>query len=316
MMSSERVSVVIPTYNRRDALPHALAPLLADPAVPEVIVVVDGARDGSLELVQDMARREPRLRALWIENRGISGARLAGAEVATGEVVVMLDDDVIAGPGLVTGHARRHANRRRLVVVGYMPVSLPRRRRPEDFAVEFYARAYERHCAAWERDPDSVLRTLWAGNTSMRREDCLRLRERVPQVVHGYHEDLDFGLHCLELGLHGCFDRSLRAEHRYTRAPSAFASDARSSGRNLVRVHARHAGVLGPLEPRFAEAGLPAPLRLLVRVSRRRPRPRRLVGTAVRAFGVARAYSLQRYAAGLLWRMEQQRAAATAGATD
>ena len=37
------VSVVMPTYNRRAQLRTVLAPLLADPAATEIVVVVDGS---------------------------------------------------------------------------------------------------------------------------------------------------------------------------------------------------------------------------------------------------------------------------------
>src|SRR5690349_2755212 len=118
-----------------------LAPLLADPQPLEVVVVVDGGRDGSLELLERMAAGDARLRPLWIENRGVVGARAAGAEAARGEVVVLLDDDVFAMPGLIAGHARHHAEPG-LVIVGYMPVARPPRPRPGDYPRELYAREY------------------------------------------------------------------------------------------------------------------------------------------------------------------------------
>ena len=54
---------------------------------------------------------------MLIENRGDMGARAEGARAATGEIVLFIDDDVLANPGLVTGHARRHAERACLDVV-------------------------------------------------------------------------------------------------------------------------------------------------------------------------------------------------------
>ena len=49
-----------------------------------------------------------------------------GVQCSTGDVVLLMDDDVIAGPGLVSAHARRHAGADGLVVVGSMPVRLRR----------------------------------------------------------------------------------------------------------------------------------------------------------------------------------------------
>src|SRR5437868_1697379 len=44
-----RVSVVAPTYRRRDALPQFIEPLLAQEEVYELVMAVDGSDDGSVE---------------------------------------------------------------------------------------------------------------------------------------------------------------------------------------------------------------------------------------------------------------------------
>jgi glycosyltransferase involved in cell wall biosynthesis len=307
------VSVVIPTYNRRERLPAVLQPLLSGDEAGEIVVVVDGSTDGSAELLEQLAREEPRLRPVVIENRGHHGARQAGADAATGEVILLLDDDVIPEPGLVAGHARRQGAHERLVLLGYMPVARAPRR-PHEFARELYGREYERIVTGWERDPGSILSTLWSGNLSMRRADLIALGPALVNVVKGYHEDLDFGLCCLEAGLVGAFDRSLRATHRYERGPGGFVGDARSSGASLPVVHRRHPERLGPLSADFAYADLPAPVRALARAGIRVAPLRRLVRGAVAAAGTLRLFTLERLGAALLWRMEQGHAASAASA--
>jgi glycosyltransferase involved in cell wall biosynthesis len=299
---------VIPTHNRGERLQDAIAPLLAQPETRELVVVLDGSTDGSLSLLERIAREQPRLRPLPIEQRGAMAARLAGAVAATADVILMLDDDVIAEPGLVAGHARAHAGLERLVVLGYMPVAA-RPRRPADFARELYSGEYERTADAWEGDPSTILRSLWTGNLSIRRDSYVSLADEVEQVVHGYHEDLDFGLRCLEAGFTAAFDRSLRATHAYERDPAGFLRDARSSGTNLPIVHGRHAQVIGRLDPDFAWRGLPAPLRLLARAGARLKALRMLARAGVAAAGALRLFALQRRGAGILWRMEQGHAA-------
>ena len=133
------VSVVVPTYNGVTLLERILRPLSEDPATTEVIVVIDGSRDGSKELVDRLAREDPRLRSVLIENSGDMGARDVGARAATGEIVLFVDDDVLADPGLVSGHARRHAEAGADIVLGYMPVVASARRGPLDFPLMFYA---------------------------------------------------------------------------------------------------------------------------------------------------------------------------------
>jgi Glycosyl transferase family 2 len=298
------VSVVIPTYNRRERLPAVLAPLVADPRELEILVVVDGSTDGTEELLERIARDEPRLRTVVTENRGLPRARLAGAQAAAGDVVLALDDDVIACPGLVAGHAERHRGANRLVVLGYMPVE-PRTPRGAEFARELYAREYERVVSGWERDPATVLTSMWAGNFSIGRGDYVALSAEVEQVVSGYHEDMDFGLSCLASGLTGVFDRSLLATHMYERSAAGFTHDARSSGANLPAIHRRHAGLVPPLRPDFPWRGLPPPLSVLVRAGIRLRAVRQALRAGVAVAGRLRLPGFERAGAGLLWRMEQ-----------
>src|SRR5258708_463398 len=168
-MSLPSVSVVVPTYRRRDGLTEMVAAIAADPYPTEIIVVVDGYHDGSMDLLHDLSKSEPRLRPIWQENRGQGAARQNGIEHASGEVVLLLDDDVIAGPDLARGHAHIHFRAARAVVLGYMPTIRPSYRQPGNFSTLLSADDYERACDRYEEDPSSVITHLWAGNMSLRR---------------------------------------------------------------------------------------------------------------------------------------------------
>ena len=305
-------SVVVPTFNGAPLLETILRPLLDDPAASEVIVVVDGSRDGSVEIVERLARNEPRLQGMLVENRGDMGAREAGARAASGEIVLFIDDDVLANPGLVTGHARRHSERAADVVVGYMPVTPSQRRNSDEFALHLYANEYEGRCQIYERDPESAVRELWGGNFSMRRADCLAIGMTNPGFTEHYHADRDFGLRCLEAGLTGTFDRALAATHLHERTLGAFIRDARSQGAARVLLPRFHAATVGrPTTSEFTR-GLPPSLAALVR-STRRPRAYSVVSSslawAVRSAGQARMWAAQRAIARLLRRIEQQHGA-------
>ncbi len=306
------VSVVVPTHNRRDLLPATLEPLLDDAATSELVVVVDGSSDGSFEWVRERAAHEPRLRALRTPGLGPAVARGAGVRASSGAVVLLVDDDVVAERGLVSGHARRHASEDGLIVAGYMPPRVPPAGHAEDFAVRLYAREYEQACCDYERDPDAVLRGLWGGNVSLRRSDFVRVQERGDDAPVRYHEDRDFGLRCRRAGLRATFDRSLRAVHMHRRDLQGFARDARAQGFGLRVVHHRHADILGPLPDDAFERGLARPLTGLVRAARR-PRAGHALALAISALtwsaGRVRAWRLEERAARLLRRVEQRRGA-------
>lgn len=93
-----RVSFVVPTYRRPDALKQTLAALL-DLDWPaegyEVIVVDDGSGDSTAAVVAELARHDPRINYHRQANSGVATARNNGAKLAAGELLIFLDDDML-----------------------------------------------------------------------------------------------------------------------------------------------------------------------------------------------------------------------------
>ncbi len=103
-MSGEReprptVSVVIPVFNARGTLKELVARLGAvlDLASSryEIILVNDGSRDASWELIADLAARDDRVRGIdLMRNSGQHNALLCGIRATVHEVIVTMDDDL------------------------------------------------------------------------------------------------------------------------------------------------------------------------------------------------------------------------------
>jgi O-antigen biosynthesis protein len=89
------VSVVICAYNAEATLDECLQHTCALDYPDLEILVVD---DGSTDATADIARRHPRARLLSVPHGGLSVARNAGFEAATGEVVAYLDSDAYPTP--------------------------------------------------------------------------------------------------------------------------------------------------------------------------------------------------------------------------
>lgn len=107
-----RLTVVIPTYNRRESLRRCLAGLFAcelQDLQVEVHVVDDGSRDGTADVIaaaQQAAPPQVRLVAHRQENQGPGAARNLAIGAATTDVVVFLDDDCVPEPGWLQAIAR------------------------------------------------------------------------------------------------------------------------------------------------------------------------------------------------------------------
>src|ERR1035438_10111695 len=98
-----KVSVVLCTYNRCQSLARALESIAAS-QMPEcvdweVLVVDNNSKDRTREVTVECCLRYPgRVRYLFEARQGLSNARNAGIQEASGEVLAFMDDDVTVEP--------------------------------------------------------------------------------------------------------------------------------------------------------------------------------------------------------------------------
>lgn len=99
---SERILVVVPTYNEMDNLPRMVSRLLALPDGVEILVVDDGSPDGTGKWVEETSANEPRLHLLSrTAKNGLGRAYVAGFEWALShsfDLVVQMDADFSHSP--------------------------------------------------------------------------------------------------------------------------------------------------------------------------------------------------------------------------
>lgn len=92
--SRTNVSVIMPVYNTREFLPEALQSVLSQSHEHfELIAIDDGSTDGSVEVLADFARRDPRIRFYHRDNRGVAATANECLEKAKHELVVRIDAD-------------------------------------------------------------------------------------------------------------------------------------------------------------------------------------------------------------------------------
>ena len=98
-MSSPYLSIVVPVFNEEenlpDLLPRLAAALGAIGKSYEVVLVNDGSRDRSLELLREATAGDPHLVVIdFNRNYGQHSAVFAGFEEARGEIIVTIDADL------------------------------------------------------------------------------------------------------------------------------------------------------------------------------------------------------------------------------
>ena len=230
---SPELSVVIPTCGRPDTLRDVLAALLRqdyDLSRVEIIVVCDGPDARVVDLVSAMAREAPcALRVLEQERQGAARARNRGIANATGRVIVMLDDDIVAEPRLLAAHGAHHAERDDVVVTGALPI-----------VWDGDEPAHVRVVRDWWQGEQGKLtspRHRWTfrdfvtGNVSVRRERLLAVGGFDPSFTGYGREDYELGLRLQVAGLRFVHEPRAVGAHRYEKSAIQWLRQFYSMGR-------------------------------------------------------------------------------------
>lgn len=93
-MNSPLASVIVPVYNVSPYLSECAASICGQTySNLEIILVDDGSSDGSGALCDELAEKDPRVQVIHQENRGVSAARNAGLNAASGTYIYFVDGD-------------------------------------------------------------------------------------------------------------------------------------------------------------------------------------------------------------------------------
>jgi len=242
-------SVVIPTFERLDVLPEVLDALAAQEGAPpfEVIVVDDGSRDGTRDLLAGY-RGPLTLTALYEEHRGPASARNAGVARAQGELVAFLGDDTVPAPGWLAAHAAAHAKRRArepLAVIGYTAWHARMRTTP-------FLRYITEHGLqfgyALIADPELVpFNFFYTSNVSLPRE--LLVAEPFDlRFPHAAWEDVELSYRLHARGLTMVYEPTARVAHLHPTDFERFSRRQEKAGESAVvfwQLHPELGGFLG-----------------------------------------------------------------------
>jgi GT2 family glycosyltransferase len=235
------VSVVIPTFNRRERLQRVLRALAEQTyrGPVEVVVVSDGSTDGTDEFLASGSTPIPVVAASQ-ENQGPAAARNRAVELATGELLVFVDDDVVPVPGLVAAHVAAH---QRLgpdvVVIGPMLDPIDHRMSPwVRWEQAMLAKQYDAMIAGRY---EATARQFYTGNASVARRHVLDAGGFDTRFRRA--EDVELAYRLSDRGLRFAFEPAAEGLHYAERTYSSWWATGYAYGRNDV-VFARDGGRL------------------------------------------------------------------------
>jgi glycosyltransferase involved in cell wall biosynthesis/peptidoglycan/xylan/chitin deacetylase (PgdA/CDA1 family) len=199
-MDTIALSVIIPTYNRVELLRTCLEALSrqTQPAETfEVLVIVDGSTDGTMEMLEDLETPFP-LRPVRQENSGQAAALNRGIDEASGRYCLFLDDDIVAAPELIGEHLRAQQSREKTVAAGQITVELSEH-------ADWYAHAFAEGWRQHYQDLNSGASSLtwegcYSGNLSAPRGLLVSLQGFSTQLSRGF--DVELGYRLCQAGCH------------------------------------------------------------------------------------------------------------------
>jgi len=209
-----KLSVEISTFNRKGILRMVLERLTPQTCPHdqfEVIISDDGSIDGTDAMVEEMKKSMPcTIHYLANEHHGCGGTHNIGIRRATGDIVLMLADDILPSPQLLAEHIQTHEENPEdcAVVMGRLIQStlLPQ----TVFQNSWNSRLNSRFPNSTTQQYDYT--NFWVSNMSFKREFMLKngmFREWPPAS----HEDLELGYRLQQKGMKLIFNPNALGYH-------------------------------------------------------------------------------------------------------
>jgi glycosyltransferase involved in cell wall biosynthesis len=247
------ISVVIPTYNRASRLKTCLDALTLQTQSPkdfEVIVVVDGSTDETVEMLSELATPYT-LKVLYQDNQGQNVARNQGVMHARGRYCLFLDDDIVAERQLISEHLQLHIHQDRVVGIGQITLNIIHK----DWFIHRFADGWHEHY----RQLNLALRKpTWAdgygGNISVSRALFMEVGGFAADIRRSH--DIEFAYRLEQHGLTFVYlPHAIGRQDEHKSSHELFL-DAEKSGKAWVTLCKRHPAMLQQLLGSFGEASV------------------------------------------------------------
>jgi len=241
------VSIIVPAHNEEKTIEKSIKSVLyaAYPAEKEVIIVNDGSKDRTEEIVRGLSAKDARIKIYNTEHAGKSRAINLGVENASNEIIVTLDaDSEIAAGGLVE------------IVKPFADEKVG--------AVSGIVRAeYDRNPITWFQDFEYIQSSAWRficnkinatyifpGFAAFRRDVFLKIGGFSSDT---YSEDFEIGLRLRKAGCR----LEMSGAIMYTKVPETIRGLAKQRtrwGRGTVQVMRKHRDMI--LNVKYGVVGL------------------------------------------------------------
>lgn len=209
----KKLTIIIPTYNRADSMVRLLKSLADQAKYIEEVIIVEQIHDNEKKFMRAAGEAKLKLKYRHMETTGTSSAKNVGLSLAGSDLVLFLDDDVVADDGLLAGHIRAHEDARTAAVCG-RSITEGQSVEPDRTdvgRVNAYGAVSDGYSSAIRQEIDTVI----GCNASWKRDVLTQLHgfdERFTQ--NAMREESDLSLRAKKLGYTIMFEPAALVHHR------------------------------------------------------------------------------------------------------
>lgn len=227
-----KISLIVTNWNGLSLIKKNFETVVkTSPEVSEIVFIDNGSEDGSVEYISELQKKYPHVKLLRNKiNEGFGKASNQAVAATTGELVVLLNNDILPHPGYLKP-ALKHFSNPKLYGVGFAELG------NENFANIFWKDGYIQYNAG-KSEKTHVSGWLSGGGSIVRRDVFLKLGGFDPVYAPFYSEDLDIGYRAWKSGYDLLWEPRSVIEHKHesstSRFPKKFSDYVKERNRLLV----------------------------------------------------------------------------------
>lgn len=234
MINTKKVSVIIPTYNRRDSVGRALRALNRQ-SFPfneyEVIVSIDGSEDGTKEMV-DSLHSDFNLISVYGNNSGRASAINKGIRMAQGKIIIVLDDDMEPATCFIEAHYIAHQDNMKLGIIGAAPIFV---NEDSPLVVHYLSAKFNSHLNKLSKPGYKIrIRDFYSGNFSIRKNVLVDVGAFNEMFKIYGNEDVELAHRLLKAGVELKYSSKAHSTQFYEKNFKGAAYDRIAAGQTAV----------------------------------------------------------------------------------
>jgi glycosyltransferase involved in cell wall biosynthesis len=207
-----KISVIIPTYNGAQKIPKIIDALDNQSYKNfEIVIAIDGSKDNTLQIARALATQNPNIKVYYQENNGRAAIRNYGAKMASGQLLIFYDDDMVPAKDSVQKHVSFHTRIRNSICGGNQLEDIAKSKTDIQKYKAWLSRKWTAKYQSGLNKLTSLNMFLTAANFSLSKtvfESLNGFDERLSDA-----EDLDFALRAYRSDFSLYFDKSNVAWH-------------------------------------------------------------------------------------------------------